>query len=583
METFKSALALITRSCWMASVDLVSAYYSVPIADKHQKFLKFIWRGQRVWPIILKELRRRRDNSLHVEQGKWGRTVHLNQVSIADIKLWLSHIDNASSPISHGEPALIVTSDPSYNLWRCCSAATLTQFPLNYANFGPRLPKCGLPEWRPITQDQTRYDYVVSALDLRTAEEVQDVLVNLPDADRYATLKNALIKAFGKSQAQRDNELLNLNGLGDKKPTALLRKINAVNDDPQTLKRALFLSNLPADVRSILAGQEFNDVEKVAEVADRIWQARCAAVQDIAPAAHDRSPTTVEAVTKPNIQSQRRSVPRAQPTPLGVAAAGIPHQPNTLSVVDRISGLSYLVDTGAEVSVYPASIQDRRPQQPITTLTAANGTSIHTLGRRSVYLRLATGDNNITTSSTSPTSPVQSSVRIFSQDTGLAIDLRGKCLLSLDNIPIVLRETKSPLTLAGLGFPLPNEISSLLQQFPEPLTPHFHHSTNKHGVEHHIVTHGPPTHARARRLDLEKLSAAKSEFLRIEEMGIVRRSKSAWSSPLHIVPKSDGKWRPCGDYRRLNASTDDDRYPLQHIQDFNNHLAGCRVFRLRLP
>ncbi|GFN91724.1 Pol polyprotein [Plakobranchus ocellatus] len=61
-------------------------------------------------------------------------------------------------------------------------------------------------------------------------------------------------------------------------------------------------------------------------------------------------------------------------------------------------------------------------------------------------------------------------------------------------------------------------------------------------------------------------------------MGIVRRLKSAWSSPLHIVPKSDGTWRPCGDYRRLNASTDDDRYPLPHIQDFNNHLTGCRVF-----
>ncbi|KAK3727578.1 hypothetical protein RRG08_009799 [Elysia crispata] len=61
-------------------------------------------------------------------------------------------------------------------------------------------------------------------------------------------------------------------------------------------------------------------------------------------------------------------------------------------------------------------------------------------------------------------------------------------------------------------------------------------------------------------------------------MGIVRRSKSPWSSPLHIVPKSDCKWRSCGDYRRLNTSTDDDRYPLPHIQDFNNNLAGCTVF-----
>ena len=91
-----------------------------------------------------------------------------------------------------------------------------------------------------ITQDQTRYDYVVSALDFKTAEEVHDVLVNPPESNKHVTLKRALVKAFGKTQAQRDSELLNLNGLGDRKPTALLRKINALNDDPQTLKRALF-------------------------------------------------------------------------------------------------------------------------------------------------------------------------------------------------------------------------------------------------------------------------------------------------------------------------------------------------------
>ena len=99
---------------------------------------------------------------------------------------------------------------------------------------------------RNITLDSTKYDYVVSALDFKRAEAVHDILVNPPAEGRNESLKKALIEVFGKSQAQRHNELLNLNGLEDKNPTALLRKINSLNGDPKTLKRALFLSNLSA-------------------------------------------------------------------------------------------------------------------------------------------------------------------------------------------------------------------------------------------------------------------------------------------------------------------------------------------------
>ena len=63
----------------------------------------------------------------------------------------------------------------------------------------------------------------------------------------------------------------------------------------------------------------------------------------------------------------------------------------------------------------------------------------------------------------------------------------------------------------------------------------------------------------------------------MEDMGIIRRSDLPWTSPLYVVPKADGSWRPCGDYRRLNAITEDDRYPLPHIHDFNGNLVGKSV------
>ena len=46
----------------------------------------------------------------------------------------------------------------------------------------------------------------------------------------------------------------------------------------------------------------------------------------------------------------------------------------------------------------------------------------------------------------------------------------------------------------------------------------------------------------------------------MELMGMCSKASSPWASPLHMVHKPDGSWRPCGDYRRFNLITEPDYY-----------------------
>ena len=59
---------------------------------------------------------------------------------------------------------------------------------------------------------------------------------------------------------------------------------------------------------------------------------------------------------------------------------------------------------------------------------------------------------------------------------------------------------------------------------------------------------------------------------------IARGCKSPWTSPLILVPKPREKRRIWTDFRKINAITDRDSYPLPNIVDILNCLWTSKYF-----
>ena len=68
------------------------------------------------------------------------------------------------------------------------------------------------------------------------------------------------------------------------------------------------------------------------------------------------------------------------------------------------------------------------------------------------------------------------------------------------------------------------------------------------------------------------------ELKKMKDLGIVRNSKSDYASPVVLIPKPDGSWRFCVDYRKLNKHTKLDSYPLPNIQECLSKLLGAKFF-----
>ena len=74
-----------------------------------------------------------------------------------------------------------------------------------------------------ITDDSAKFIITSSALPMKIAAEIRDVLENPTQNNKYGTLKSTLIERLSVSERERVRQLLSNEQLGSRKPTQLYR------------------------------------------------------------------------------------------------------------------------------------------------------------------------------------------------------------------------------------------------------------------------------------------------------------------------------------------------------------------------
>ncbi|KAI5642414.1 hypothetical protein NE865_05441 [Phthorimaea operculella] len=122
--------------------------------------------------------------------------------------------------------------------------------------------------------DDDKFRYVLSVLQPGDLQQVGNILLNPPTANKYQTLKDRLLSVYEESETKQFQKLISGLELGDEKPSQLLRKMRELghNRMPDSGLKLMWMNQLPAQVRAVLSVSSDSSLDNLAVMADKMLE-----------------------------------------------------------------------------------------------------------------------------------------------------------------------------------------------------------------------------------------------------------------------------------------------------------------------
>lgn len=160
--------------------------------------------------------------------------------------------------------------------------------------------------------DEAKYHLVITKMAKDTIQQVTDLLLQPPCKEKYTVLKERLLAVYEESENRQIQKLIGEMDLGDQKPSQLLRRMRdlARGKIPDDTLRILWQGHLPPAARAVLAVTDMQDLESLANVADKVLETtRSAQVNEVAQISSDKILDEIAKIGR-RLEALERSRPR---------------------------------------------------------------------------------------------------------------------------------------------------------------------------------------------------------------------------------------------------------------------------------